>query len=355
MLSFTRLDTARTFRGLSTEEACTRLGLDIRQWQSFEADGAPVALAEQLANALGFPQDFFYRPALSDASQARGAFRAKARVSSRTRQAARASSLIGTEVYHWVRAHFSLPALDVPDLSNETPQMAAQLLRSIWNLGTRPAPNLVQLCESRGISVAGLGLEDLLEKLTSLSMPFHCGMTVAPTSLRRGAVAPKARGSRWLTSSAASLCTPTIPRRLRLNPRPMPLPQNSSFRTRRASNTFPTTHRWRGCSSSKPPFASQPSQPHGACTKSVVAQTGTTRSSIAFSRCADSAPLNLAVVPFTNARASLTRSQATISIRFTIRRLSLAFPPNWPAVSRSKYAFRWSSLAPRRVTVQYPA
>ena len=164
MLSFTRLDTARTFRGLSTEEACTRLGLDIRQWQSFEADGAPVALAEQLTIALGFRQSFFYRLALSDASQARGAFRAKARVSSRTRQAARASSLIGTEVYHWVRAHFSLPALDVPDLSNETPQMAAQLLRSMWNLGTRPAPNLVQLCESRGISVAGLGLEDLLEE-----------------------------------------------------------------------------------------------------------------------------------------------------------------------------------------------
>lgn len=42
--------------------------------------------------------------------------------------------------------------------------MTAQLLRSIWNLGTRPVPNLVQLCESRGISVAGLELEDFLEE-----------------------------------------------------------------------------------------------------------------------------------------------------------------------------------------------
>ncbi len=55
MLSFTRLDTARTFRGLSTEEACTRLGLDIRQWQSFEADGeVPRVLF------LGICLDFHY-------------------------------------------------------------------------------------------------------------------------------------------------------------------------------------------------------------------------------------------------------------------------------------------------------
>ncbi|MBF9011098.1 ImmA/IrrE family metallo-endopeptidase [Corynebacterium phoceense] len=254
-----------------------------------------------------------------------------------------------------MRAHFNLPALDVPDLSNETPQMAAQLLRSMWNLGTRPAPNLVQLCESRGISVAGLGLEDLLEETHEPVDAFSLwddGRPYIFTARRRSPEGERFTLAHELGRLVMHPNDPTTPE---AESEADALPQNSSFRTRRASNTSPTTHRWRGCSSSKPPFASQPSQPHGACTKSVVAQTGTTRSSIAFSRCADSAPLNLAVVPFTNARASLTRSQATISIRFTIWRLSLAFPPNWPAVSRSKYAFRWSSLAPRRVTVQYPA
>lgn len=56
----------------------------------------------------------------------------------------------------WVEDKFTLPSIVVPSFEGIAPRVAAQLLREEWGLGTKPLPNLVQLCESRGISVMGL-------------------------------------------------------------------------------------------------------------------------------------------------------------------------------------------------------
>lgn len=51
--------------------------------------------------------------------------------------------------------------------SGEDPRLAAALLREEWNLGSGPLPNLVHLCESRGI--AFLGLPQLAESVDAYS------------------------------------------------------------------------------------------------------------------------------------------------------------------------------------------
>src|SRR5699024_7167042 len=72
------------------------------------------------------------------------------------RESAIANGNLLTQIDSWIRKKYTVPTLDWTDLSNETPKLAAQLLRQAWGLGTNPAPNMVQLCESRGISVYGL-------------------------------------------------------------------------------------------------------------------------------------------------------------------------------------------------------
>lgn len=83
-------------------------------------------------------------------------FRAGRKAQSTHRDAAVSNGNLLTELDAWIRNNFTLPELDWLDLSNESPIVAAQLLRQAWGLGTDPAPNMVQLCESRGISVYGL-------------------------------------------------------------------------------------------------------------------------------------------------------------------------------------------------------
>ena len=72
------------------------------------------------------------------------------------RAAAIANTNLLTQIDSWIRTTYTVPGLDWVDLSSETPKLAAQLLRQAWGLGTNPAPNMVHLCESRGIPVYGL-------------------------------------------------------------------------------------------------------------------------------------------------------------------------------------------------------
>ena len=76
------------------------------------------------------------------------------------------------EVDQWISEHFVLPEINVPPFGDETPRMAANLLRETWGLGSKPLPNLVQLCESRGIRV--FGLPPLAESVDAYSI-WHGG------------------------------------------------------------------------------------------------------------------------------------------------------------------------------------
>lgn len=60
------------------------------------------------------------------------------------------------EIDRWISARYVLPAVSLPSFAGNDPKTAAQLLRGVWGLGTKPLPNLIQLCESRGIRVYSL-------------------------------------------------------------------------------------------------------------------------------------------------------------------------------------------------------
>ncbi|KIA60387.1 hypothetical protein FG87_37240 [Nocardia vulneris] len=143
-------------RGLTKAELARNLSVIPRTITRYEAGEAPRQVAAALAEALDFPIGYFDRGGapVFDAADVR--FRAARQASARERDAAVAAGVSGVEIDRWISMRFILPEMAVPSLAGNDPATAAQLLRGVWGLGTKPLPNLVQLCESRGIRIYSL-------------------------------------------------------------------------------------------------------------------------------------------------------------------------------------------------------
>ncbi|WP_372511642.1 XRE family transcriptional regulator [Nocardia amikacinitolerans] len=143
-------------RGMTKVELARELSVIPRTIARYEAGEAPREIAAALAATLDFPAGYFLRggaPAF-DSTEVR--FRAARRATARERDAAVAAGVAGMEIDRWISARFVLPEVSLPSLAGNDPKTAAQLLRGFWGLGTKPLPNLVQLCESRGVRVYSL-------------------------------------------------------------------------------------------------------------------------------------------------------------------------------------------------------
>ncbi|WP_433598848.1 XRE family transcriptional regulator [Nocardia sp. CA-135953] len=141
---------------MTKAELARQLSVIPRTITRYETSEAPRNVAAALAGALNFPVGYFDRDGapMFDPNEVR--FRAARRASARERDAAVAAGISGVEIDRWISKRFVLPEMTLPSLTGNDPETAAQLLRGIWGLGTKPLPNLVQLCESRGIRVYSL-------------------------------------------------------------------------------------------------------------------------------------------------------------------------------------------------------
>lgn len=148
-----RIQIARMRRGLTKLELARRIDVTARTMTKYESEGAPASANRALASALEFPIGYFQRGDAAVFSASQVSFRAARRATARQREAAVAAGVAGVEIDRWITQRFTLPSLDLPDLARCDPREAAQVLRAMWGLGTKPLPNLVQLCESRGIHI----------------------------------------------------------------------------------------------------------------------------------------------------------------------------------------------------------
>ncbi|WP_297003942.1 ImmA/IrrE family metallo-endopeptidase [uncultured Corynebacterium sp.] len=89
-------------------------------------------------------------------------FRAGRRAAAVHRHAAVAAGTFGVMVDRWIDRRFTRPSWSsahapaVDELEVSDAVLAAQTLRLMWGLGEGPLPNIVQLCEAKGIRVYGL-------------------------------------------------------------------------------------------------------------------------------------------------------------------------------------------------------
>ncbi|WP_279393544.1 XRE family transcriptional regulator [Rhodococcus sp. ARC_M5] len=151
-----RIRIARARRGLTKTELARKLGLTPRTITKYESGSAPASAAASIAESLDFPVEYFGRGGAPSLESSEVRFRAARRATAREREAAVSAGISGVEIDRWISSRFVLPEVDLPSFAGEDPRMAARLLRGMWGLGTKPLPNLVQLCESRGVRVYSL-------------------------------------------------------------------------------------------------------------------------------------------------------------------------------------------------------
>jgi len=117
----------------------------------------------RLADALGQPPDFFFRPFTLHLKEIK--FRKRARLGVKGAEAIREQALEYFERYHEIEELLGESRrfegkLDIkPVKTPEDADEAADELRRKWKLGRDPLPNLVELLETKGIKVYEVELE----------------------------------------------------------------------------------------------------------------------------------------------------------------------------------------------------
>jgi Zn-dependent peptidase ImmA (M78 family) len=72
-------------------------------------------------------------------------------ISSKERDGALAAGALAFTVSDWLECRFELPAANLIDMKDDTPEEAAISLREDWGLGERPIKNMVHLLEAKGV------------------------------------------------------------------------------------------------------------------------------------------------------------------------------------------------------------
>lgn len=111
----------------------------------------------KLAAALRYPIDFFSDEDPEEIDTEAVSFRSFSKMSARERDAALSAGSLGLKLGAWIEDRFSLPAINLLDLSYETdPDAAATALRQYWGIGERPIGSMIGLLETHGVRVFSL-------------------------------------------------------------------------------------------------------------------------------------------------------------------------------------------------------
>ena len=160
MLRFSgsRLKLARErnmFLGGELASRCEKTPQTVSNWETGSTRPSPEDVGK-LSAVTGFPEEFFNMPDAEALREEAVSFRARSRVASKQKRAALAAGTMAVELADWVECRFNLPSVSLPDLSSQSPELVAEVVRTEWMIGEKPIPNMIQLLESRGILVFSL-------------------------------------------------------------------------------------------------------------------------------------------------------------------------------------------------------
>ncbi|WP_143466636.1 helix-turn-helix domain-containing protein [Lentzea kentuckyensis] len=144
MLTPSRLTLARTRRGLTAAELARKSGVSARAIGEYERGQRrpKAATVESLAGALAFPEAFLTAPEPPRPQNGPDDVQATA------------AAQLAIEFNGWLERLFVLPQPNLPP-----PRTSPSSTRAAWRLDDGPAPNMVQLLESRGVRVFSLPVD----------------------------------------------------------------------------------------------------------------------------------------------------------------------------------------------------
>jgi Zn-dependent peptidase ImmA (M78 family) len=162
-----RLRQARTMRGLSLRALAEALGGEVSHNALAKYEGEEMMPGSQLlgrlADVLGQPPDYFFRPFTLQLKRVR--FRKRARLAGKAAEAICEQAREYFERYHEIEEVLGeARAFDeklniAPVKTPEDAEKAADALRKKWKLGCDPLPNFVELLEIKGIKVYEIDAE----------------------------------------------------------------------------------------------------------------------------------------------------------------------------------------------------
>lgn len=155
-----RLSQARQFRRLLKGELAGQVGVTPAAIGQFEAGVARPSASTigKLAIALGVPVAFFSQGRRLFALREDDAhFRSLRSTSKRDRAQARSQVGRLAEIVAEIEDRVRLPEVDLPEIpAGTSPEEAARIVRTAWQLGDGPIADMVRLLERRGVIVARL-------------------------------------------------------------------------------------------------------------------------------------------------------------------------------------------------------
>jgi Zn-dependent peptidase ImmA (M78 family)/DNA-binding XRE family transcriptional regulator len=153
-----RLSLARKRRGLTKKRLAELVGVTPRTILRYEiGEIAPQEdTATKIAEVLGFPIAFFHADDVDEPTTDAASFRSLTAITAAERDSALAAGSVAFLLSDWIDHRFDLPAVNLSDLSDTSPELAARSLRQEWALGERPIANMVHLLESKGVRVFSL-------------------------------------------------------------------------------------------------------------------------------------------------------------------------------------------------------
>jgi Zn-dependent peptidase ImmA (M78 family)/DNA-binding XRE family transcriptional regulator len=158
-----RLTLARERRGLTKQslaDQCAVTRRTVTAWEAGDVDSPPV---EIIARVLDFPEAFFCGDDPWRIPEESVSFRALSSMLARQVDRVLATASLAIEFSRWMDQHYTTPALDLPDFSDSQPleaAIAAESVRSIWDIHSHPIKDMLYLLEKKGIRVFSLPVSD---------------------------------------------------------------------------------------------------------------------------------------------------------------------------------------------------
>lgn len=152
---------ARTRRQLTFKTLAQEVGLTPRMVSEYEKDYCssepPEATVEAFSRALNYPTEFLLDDdSIEEVAKETVSFRSLKSMKAAQEHAAIGAGQLGVLISEFFERSFNMLDVNVPDYRHIEPEVAAQMLRAEWGLGTASISNMVHLLEKYGVRVFSL-------------------------------------------------------------------------------------------------------------------------------------------------------------------------------------------------------
>lgn len=143
----------RSVRGLSRIDLARACGWPSNMIAKFELGSEFPTENEilDLSQAVRVSPSFFEGADIAMYGAGQASFRARASITKKTMETAQAMMSLAQIVSEWFDTRVLNVSVDVPDLSGEDPEQAAEILRAHWGLGHKGINNVIHVLETKGI------------------------------------------------------------------------------------------------------------------------------------------------------------------------------------------------------------